>query len=219
MDFNELQEAAIQSLQHPGAGGKPMPKTSSKKPPILYVFRHTQTYDNIRRVFSGKRQSQLTPKGKKQAQELAHKLVHMHIDLFISPDLIRCRQTLEPLQKMLPHIPYLVKKELVERDYGILTGKSKMEAMKEHPKNAVLWRRSWDVAPPKGESIKNVWENRIHPFCKWLETKMKKENINIAYSGTNNTVRLIRMYFEHLSYEDSVELENTYADYASYHIK
>lgn len=218
MDFEELQKAAIHSLQEPGEG-KAMPKTEAKNPPILYVFRHAQTFDNIRRIFSGKRQARLTPEGKKQAKQLAHKLVHVHIDLFISPDLIRCKQTLEPLQEKFPHIPHLIKKELIERDYGTLTGRSKILIMKQYPKQAVLWRRSWDVAPPDGESIKNVWETRMHAFCKWLAKKMKDEKINVAYSGTNNTVRLIRMYFEHLSYENAVKLENTYGDYASYHIK
>ncbi len=214
-DIEKLKQAALSSLQNPGKSAKPMPKDESN-PPILYLFRHAQTYDNIRRIFSGRRQTRLTPEGWKQAKELAEKLKNKKIDLFISPPLKRCKQTLEPLRKYFPNVPYIQKKELVERDYGNLTGKSKLKIMKLYPEKAILWRRSWDVPPPGGESLKQVWESRIEPFCKWLEEKMKKEGINVAYCGTNNTVRLIRMYFENLSIDEMLTLENPYGDYAAY---
>lgn len=219
MDINKLKEAAIKSLEKPGGAAEELPKTKDNQKPILYLFRHTQTNDNIKRIFSGRRQTSLTPKGRQQAKELAEKLKDKQIDLFISPPLKRCEQTLEPLFKYFPKVPYLQKKELVERDYGELTGKSKMRIMKEYPEKAILWRRSWDVPPPGGESLKQVWETRIKPFCQWLEDKLRKEKINVAYSGTNNTVRLIRMYFEKLPLEKMLTLENPYGDYASYHIK
>ncbi len=214
-DIEKLKQAALSSLQNPGKSAKPMPKDESA-PPILYLFRHAQTYDNIRRIFSGRRQTRLTPEGWEQAKKLAEKLKTKKIDLFISPPLKRCQQTLEPLRKYFPNIPYIQKKELVERDYGDLTGKSKLKIMKLYPEKAILWRRSWDVRPPGGESLKDVWEKRIKQFCQWLEKKMKKENINVAYCGTNNTVRLIRMYFEKLSIEEMLTLENPYGDYAAY---
>ena len=214
-DLEKLKQAAISSLKNPGKSTKPLPKDESA-PPILYLFRHTQTYDNIRRIFSGRRQTRLTPEGQKQAKALAEKLKNKKIDLFISPPLKRCRQTLEPLRKYFPDVPYIQKKELVERDYGKLTGKSKLKIMKLYPEKAILWRRSWDVPPPGGESLKQVWASRIRPFCKWLESKMKNENINVAYCGTNNTVRLIRMYFENLSIDQMLTLENPYGDYAAY---
>ncbi len=218
MDTNKLKQAALSSLQNPGHG-QTMPKTTETKKPILYLFRHTQTEDNVNRVFSGSRRNpKLTPLGQKQAQELAQKLKNKEIDLFISPPLLRCSQTLKPLQQYFPHTPYIQKKELVERDYGDLTGKNKLEIMKLNPEQATLWRRGWDTPPPNGESIKQVWEGRIKQFCLSLETQMKKETINVAYSGTNNTVRLIRMYFEKLSIEKMLTIENPYADYASYRI-
>ncbi len=215
-DLKKLQQAAQQSLDNPGQG-KPMPKTDSTQKPILYLFRHTQTEDNLNRVFSGSRRNpKLTPEGKMQAQQLAEKLKNKEIDLFISPPLIRCEQTLVPLRQYFIKVPYLQKKEIVERDYGDLTGKNKLEIMKMNPEKAVLWRRSWDVAPPNGESIKDVWDGRIKQFCLWLEQKMQQEKINVAYAGTNNTVRLIRMYFEKLSIEQMLTIENPYGDYASY---
>lgn len=217
-DINKLKQAAIASLQKPGQSKEELPKTTATEKPIFYLFRHTETFDNKNRVFSGRRDIELTTEGKKQAEQLAEKLKNMEIDLFISPPLKRCSQTLAPLQKRFPETPYEQNKDLYERDYGDLTGKNKLEVMKNNPEKAVLWRRSWDVAPPNGESIKQVWETRLKAFCESLEQKMKKEKINIAYAGTNNTMRLIRMYFEKLSVEQMLILENPYGDYASYHI-
>jgi len=215
-DINKLKEAALRSLENPGQGAE-MPKTTATAKPILYLFRHTQTVDNLNRVFTGSRRNpDLTPEGERQAKEIAEKLKEKQIDLFISPPLLRCEKTLSPLRSFFPDVPYLQKKELVERDYGDLTGKNKLEIMKMDPEKAVLWRRSYDVAPPNGESIKDVWEGRIKAFCEWLEQKMKQEKINVCYSGTNNTVRLIRMYFEGLSIEEMLTIENPYGDYASY---
>ena len=90
--------------------------------------------------------------------------------------------------------------------------------MKLYPEKAVLWRRSWDVPPPHGESLQQVWETRVKSFCEWLEKKMRAEKINVAYCGTNNTVRLIRWYFEKFTMEKMLVLETTYGDYASYYI-
>jgi len=217
-DINKLKEAALSSLENPGQGEE-MPKTTSVEAPILYLFRHTQTVDNLNRVFTGSRRNpDLTPEGEKQAKVIAEKLKDKNFDLFISPPLLRCEKTLGPLRVYFPNTPYLQKKELVERDYGDLTGKNKLEIMKLNPEKAVLWRRSYDVAPPNGESIKDVWEGRIREFCFWLEQKMKTKKINVCYSGTNNTVRLIRMHFEKLSIEEMLTLENPYGDYASYHL-
>ncbi len=217
VNLNILRQAAISSLEKPGIA-KPLPKLGISGQSTLFLFRHTQTKDNFRRIFSGRRQTSLTTIGEKQATTLAQKLKTKKFDLFISPPLIRCQQTLQPLQKLFPKTKYLQKKELIERDYGILTGKSKLQIMKKYPEKAILWRRSWDVPPPQGESLKQVWE-RIKPFCHWLESEIKTKKINIAYCGTNNTIRLIRMYFEKLSLEKALVLETPYGDYASYSFK
>ena len=214
-ELARLKKAALESLKNPGKAIQPLPKDESH-PPILYLFRHTQTYDNIRRIFSGRRQTRLTKEGEKQAIVISKKLKNKQIDLFISPPLKRCRQTLAPLRKFFPKVPYLQKQELIERDYGNLTGKSKLKMMRLYPEKTILWRRSWDYPPPNGESLKQVWEERVKPFTKWLEKKIKNKKINIAYAGTNNTVRLIRMYFEKLSVKKTLSLENPYGDYAAY---
>ena len=219
INFEKIKEAAIASLKEPGRGKKPLPKKESKKYSTLYVFRHTQTYDNFHRIFSGRRESRLTPEGIKQAKELSQKLKDKKIDLFIISPLIRCKQTIKPIRKYHQKAKVLEEKLLLERDYGQLTGKSKLKLMREDFEKAVLYRRSYDVPPPGGESIKEVQEKRVFPFCKKLEKELLQRKINVAICCTNNTMRLIRMYFEGLSIEEMLTLENPFADYAAYVIK
>jgi len=217
--MNKILEASIKSLENPGKFDKPLPKTSSTVPPILYVFRHGQTHDNIRRIFSGRRNSTLTEEGKKQAKILAEKLKDKHIDIAIYPPLSRAKNTLKEVLKFHPKIRIERDKSLMERDYGKLTGKSKIKLAKKDPVLAAKYRRGYNFPPPNGESLKDVKEKRIYPFCRKIEERMKKENVNVAISCTNNTMRLIRMYFEGLSIEEMQTLENPLAqDFCSYKI-
>lgn len=214
-----LYATALASLKHPGKS-PPLPKVSQPKSAVLYIFRHCQSYDNIRRIFSGRRNSQLTPQGRNQARKLAKKMAKIHIELFISPPLKRCQQTISEVKKYHPQSKYLAFDQLLERDYGDLTGKSKLKMMRLYPKKTVLWRRSWDVPPPDGESLKMVWQNRIKPFLiDWLIPKMATEKIDVGWCATNNTMRLVRMYFEKLSIQDMLKLENPYEDWAEYQVK
>jgi len=214
-------ESAQKSLNHPGLATKPLPKADeSTGDPILYVFRHGETEDNKNRIFSGRRDSPLTVEGVRQAQILAEKLKDKRIDLGIYSDLTRAKDTLKEVLKFHPKTKVEASKLLLERDYGELTGTSKLELNKKDPELCLKYRRSWDYPPPGGESLKMVWENRIKKFCEDLEKRMKKEKINVAVSCTNNTMRLIRMYFEKLSIKEMLELENPLAtDYASYTIR
>lgn len=205
-------------MKAPGRAKGKLPKKESRSNSTLYLFRHTQTFDNLRRIFSGRRQSRLTPLGIKQSREMAKKLKNKRIDLFIISPLLRCRQTIKPIKKYYPKAKVSVEKNLFERDYGKLTGKSKIKAMEKNPEKAILWRRSYQVAPPAGESIKEV-EKRVLPFCRRLEKKLAKEKINVALCCTGNTMRLVRMYFEKLPLEKMLTLENPFGDYASYEIK
>jgi len=218
IDFEKIKQASLASLKKPGEASKELPKKESKKYPTLFVFRHTQTYYNYLRLFCGRRQSRLTEEGVKQAKQLARKLKDKKIDLFVIPPLIRCRQTIAPIKKYHPEAEVKVEKLLLERDYGKLAGLSKVKMMKKYPEKTILYRRSYDVPPPGGESIKQV-EKRVIPFCREIEKKARKEKINIAVCCTNNTMRLIRMYFEKLSVEQMLTLENPFNDYAAYEIK
>jgi len=217
MKFAVLAKAARESLEHPGRA-KPLPKRELAGYSHLYLCRHTQTYDNVRRIFSGRRNSHLTPQGEKQARYLAKLLKNKRFDLFIISPLDRCRETIAPLKSYHKQVPVREEPLLLERDYGRLTGTSKMKLMRTTPKLAILYRRSYNTPPPHGESLKTVKEKRVFPFCRQLFGKMKQQQTNILICCTNNTMRLIRMFFEKLSVEKMLTLENPFGDYASYSI-
>lgn len=218
MSITASFQSAQKSLQKPGGvSNKPLPKTKQGKKPILYLFRHGETFDNQRRIFSGRRDSKLTPKGIVQAQSLAKKLKGKTIDLGIYSPLHRAKQTLQIVLKKHPKVKIESEPLLLERDYGQLTGTSKLKLNQRHPKLCLKYRRSFDFPPPKGESLKEVKIKRVDPFCAKLVKRMKAKKINVALSCTNNTMRLIRMYFEHLSVKQMLELENPLAtDYCAY---
>ncbi len=213
-----IMESAIRSLKKPGSGGA-LPKKESKSKPTLYLFRHGETYDNKRRVFSGWRQSRLTRVGVKQAEVLAKKLKKKKIDLMIVSRLVRSRKTARIIMKYHPNTRIKTDNRIIERCYGDLMGHSKTKLMKKNPELAARYRRGYDFPPPHGESIKMV-EKRVFPFCRELIKKMKKENINVAVSAHGNSMRVMRRFFEKMSIEKMLTHENPLGkDYAAYVIK
>lgn len=218
-DFSKIAESARKSLENPGVSQKPLPKQESDQYSTVYVFRHTETEDNLKRIFSGRHDCKLTPKGIEQAKRLAEKLKNKHFDLAYSSPLSRSIDTLKAVLVYHPGIEIILEPLLFERDYGELTGKSKDELMKENFELAVMYRRGYDFPPPGGESLKDVKEKRVYPFCEKLSSALKKEKKNVAICCTNNTMRFIRMYFENLSVEEAQTLEIPFEDYASYVIK
>lgn len=215
-EYQRIKKAALASLQHPGGTAHKLPKQESKRHLVLYVFRHGETYDNRRRIFSGRRDSKLTEEGIRQTQILTKKLKNKKIDLGISSDLSRCKKTLKIVFKYHSQVKIEIEPRLLERSYGQLTGKSKDKLTRENPYLGIKYRRAYNFPPPDGESFKMV-QQRVFPFCQDLQKRMKKEKINVAVSCTNNTMRLIRMFFEKLIIPEMQTLENPLGqDYASY---
>lgn len=217
--FKKIQQAALASLKKPGKQFGKLPKQESEKYPEIYVFRHGETYDNLRRIFSGWRDSKLTPKGIVQAEKLRKSLKEKDIDLCIVSRLSRSKDTARIALKDHPDVKFETDDRIIERCYGDLQGKSKLKIMREKPKLAVKYRRSYDLPPPDGESIKMV-EERTFPFCKQLVERVKKHNINVAISAHGNSMRVIRKYFEKLSVIEELTMENPLGeDYVQYVIK
>ena len=117
---------------------------------------------------------------------------------------------------------------LGEKGYNILLhwhkidhlhGREREESKKhlgEHELQII--RRSYDITPPRGESIKMV-EKRVNSFIRDLLRLMKKEKVNVAISAHGNSMRPFRKYFEHLNNKQMMELENPWDDYFEYTIR
>jgi 2,3-bisphosphoglycerate-dependent phosphoglycerate mutase len=173
----------------------------------LFVFRHAETTDNSRGIFSGWRDPKLTLKGLSQAQEIAEQLRRDKIDYAFTSHLKRARKTLEIVLKTHPDVPVFTDDRLIERCYGLLQGKSKRKIALERPEWFAKIHRGYDFPPPEGESLEMV-EKRTMPFLIQLETWLRKNNGNVAISCHGNSLRPIRRVFEHLSLQQMLQIEN-----------
>ncbi len=173
----------------------------------LFVFRHAETTDNSNQIFSGWRDPDLTPKGLLQAQEIAQQLEQEKIDYAFTSHLLRAKRTLEIVLKPHLNVPVFMDDRLIERCYGTLQGKSKIEIAAERPEWFAKVHRGYDFAPPEGESLKMV-ESRTLPFIVQLERWLKQNPGNVAISCHGNSMRPIRKVFEHLSLKQMLQLEN-----------
>lgn len=173
----------------------------------LFVFRHAETTDNSRGIFSGWRDPKLTLKGLSQAQEIAEQLRGDKIDYAFTSHLKRARKTLEIVLETHPTVPVFTDDRLIERCYGLLQGKSKRKVADERPEWFAKIHRGYDFPPPEGESLKMV-ENRTLPFLLQLKEWLRQNPGNIAISCHGNSLRPIRRVFEHLSLRQMLEIEN-----------
>ena len=99
----------------------------------LFVFRHAETTDNSRSLFSGWRDPVLTSKGLLQAQEISKQISKQEINYAFTSHLKRARKTLEIVLKKHDDVPVFVDDRLIERCYGELQGKSKRKLAAEKP--------------------------------------------------------------------------------------
>jgi len=173
----------------------------------LFVFRHAETTDNRREIFSGWRDPKLTLKGLEQAQEVAEQLRQEKIDYAFTSHLKRTRKTLEIVLETRPDVPVFIDDRLIERCYGLLQGKSKRKVAEERPEWFAQVHRGYDFPPPEGESLKMV-ENRTLPFLVQLEVWLRQNRGNVAISCHGNSLRPIRRVFEHLSLRQMLQIEN-----------
>jgi 2,3-bisphosphoglycerate-dependent phosphoglycerate mutase len=173
----------------------------------LFVFRHAETVDNNRGIFSGWRDSELTLKGLAQAQEIAEHLRLYRIDYAFTSHLRRAQKTLEIVLEAHPPVPVFIDDRLIERCYGLLQGKSKRKVAHEDPEWYAQIRRGYELAPPKGESLRMV-ERRVLSFLKQLRDWLRQAPGNVVISCHGNSIRPIRRVFENLSLEQMLQPEN-----------
>jgi 2,3-bisphosphoglycerate-dependent phosphoglycerate mutase len=186
----------------------------------IYLFRHGETKFNRSQRFTGTSNSRLTSKGIKQTNMVAEKLKEKKFQIAFKTSLTRSSNSLKIVLKYHPECKkVIVDDRLIERSYGDLERKYHKTIIKKFgEKQFDLWHRSYDVPPPGGESIKMV-EKRVLSFVKDLIILMKKEKVNVVISAHNNSMRPFRRYFENLTINEMMALENPYDKYFDYKIK
>lgn len=178
---------------------------------ILALVRHGQSEWNLKNLFTGWRDVDLTAKGIDEARAAgsALKAQGLRFDVAFTSALIRAQHSLDLMLQELDetHIPVFDDRALNERDYGDLSGLNKDDAREKWGDAQVhAWRRSYDVAPPGGESLKDT-AARVLPYYiqEILPRLLAGDNVLVAAHG--NSLRALVMVLEKLSPEQIVERE------------
>jgi 2,3-bisphosphoglycerate-dependent phosphoglycerate mutase len=208
----------------------------------LFLLRHLKSQWNEENRFAGWTDGPLAKKESIKAIELAGKLFQYKIDAVYTSALFRNQDSVarifECIEKKYPFfihldggrmqkwgnyadisdndVPVFVTEKLNERYYGKLQGLNKEEVIKKYGEEKVrLWRRSFKIAPPGGESEKDVFKRTIPFYKKYIEKDLKAGK-NVLIVASHNSLRAIAKYIEKISDEDIINFEIDYAGLIKY---
>lgn len=174
----------------------------------LIIFRHGQSIWNLENKFTGWIDVDLTDKGIQEAKNAGEKLKSYEFDLAYASDLKRAQNTLKiALEVSNKKVPTTYNKALNERMYGDLQGLNKTETVKKYGEEQVkIWRRSYDIPPPNGESLKDT-ADRVIPYFKTEIEPQLKSGKNIVIAAHGNSLRALIMYLEKMTPKEILEFE------------
>ena len=174
----------------------------------LVLLRHGESQWNLENRFTGWVDVPLTPRGVQEAKNAGDKLRGFTFDRAFTSVLVRANETLRLALDAIgqSNIPVEKDKALNERMYGELQGLNKAETAKKYGEAQVkIWRRSYDVCPPGGESLKDTAERVLPYYERTIKPYLLKgETILVAAHG--NSLRALIMELEQLSREQVLEL-------------
>ncbi len=178
---------------------------------ILALIRHGQSQWNLENRFTGWVDVPLTETGRAEALRAGKSVQALGIrfDVAYTSVLSRAIETLSIVQKALEQedLPVVKDPALNERHYGDLQGLNKDETRKKFgPEQVKLWRRSYDVAPPNGESLKDT-AARTLPFFESRILPDLKAGKNVLVAAHGNSLRSIVMSLDRLTREQVLALE------------
>jgi 2,3-bisphosphoglycerate-dependent phosphoglycerate mutase len=176
--------------------------------PTLVLVRHGQSLWNLENRFTGWVDVPLTEKGAAEARKAGDLLKAFRFDVAYTSVLSRAQETLRLiLDTMGAELPVIRDQALNERHYGDLQGLNKEDTARRYGADQVkLWRRSYDVPPPNGESLE-MTAKRTLPFfdrCIAGDLRLDKNVLVVAHGNSN---RSIVMQLDHLTGEQVVALE------------
>src|ERR1700748_2898015 len=170
---------------------------------LLVLVRHGQSEWNLKNLFTGWRDVDLTEQGVAEAKDAGRKLKAqgLKFDIAFTSALKRAQRTLDLVLAELGQTGLPTEKDqaLTERDYGNLSGLNKDDARKKWGEEQVLiWRRSYDVPPPGGESLKDTLARTLPYYVQEiLPCVLRGERTLVAAHG--NSLRALIMVLEKLS--------------------
>ena len=186
----------------------------------LVLVRHGQSEWNAKNLFTGWKDPKLTDLGIQEAIKAGDLLEtrNLKFDLMFTSDLFRAQETGRLILEQMNQtdIQVIEDQSLNERNYGDLAGLNKDEAREKWGEEQVhIWRRSFDVPPPGGESLKNTAE-RVLPYFELEIMPKVKEGLNILVAAHGNSLRALVMELEKISSEEIVKFEIATGDPLTY---
>ena len=175
----------------------------------LTLIRHGQSKWNLENRFTGWVDVDLTEKGEVEARKAGEHLKNIPFDVLFTSVLLRATRTAEIALDTagVKDIPTKRDKALNERHYGDLQGLNKAETAEKHGADQVhIWRRSYDVPPPGGESLKDTQE-RVAPYYDSEIAPLLKEGKDVLVVAHGNSLRALIMFVEKLSPEQILKTE------------
>src|SRR6516164_10048334 len=178
---------------------------------LLVLVRHGQSEWNLKNLFTGWRDVDLTDKGVAEAQAAGRqlKVLGLRFDVAYTSALVRAQRTMDLMLEELGQrsLPVIRDQALNERDYGDLSGLNKDDARKRWGEEQVhIWRRSYDVSPPGGESLKDTLARTLPYYVQEiLPCVLRGERTLVAAHG--NSLRALIMVLEKLSPEGILKRE------------
>jgi 2,3-bisphosphoglycerate-dependent phosphoglycerate mutase len=174
----------------------------------LILLRHGESQWNLENRFTGWVDVPLSPRGVQEAKNAGEKLRSFTFDRAFTSVLARANETLRLVLEAIGQtgIPVDKDKALNERMYGELQGLNKDETAKKYGDAQVkIWRRSYDVRPPGGESLKDTAE-RVLPYYEGTIKPHLLKGDTILVAAHGNSLRALIMELEQLSREQVLEL-------------
>lgn len=174
----------------------------------LVLIRHGESQWNLENRFTGWVDVPLTPRGEEEAKAAGQKLQSFRFDQAFTSVLTRAIKTLEIVLSVTGQTDLKVEKNqaLNERMYGDLQGLNKAETVEKHGADQVkIWRRSFDVPPPGGESLKDTAE-RVIPYYQEKVWPVLASGESILVVAHGNSLRALVMHLNQLSREEVLEL-------------
>lgn len=174
----------------------------------LVLVRHGESQWNLENRFTGWIDVPLSVKGEEEARNAGKKIREFRFDYAFTSALVRAKETLRLILAEIgqTEIPIEEDKALNERMYGELQGLNKAETAQKYGEQQVkIWRRSFDVPPPGGESLKDTAE-RVLPYYEKRIKPALMSNKTVLVVAHGNSLRSLVMHLEQLSKEAVLEL-------------